>query len=126
MKILVRQLQGTNYVWMDATYKDGAFCIGSELDEMSINQTNILAVKDDNRKEFVFCQNCGTLIKNTPEDIEAHFKAQEDKRNCFGCRSLKKYVDKSISADFTANEDGTYNVKLCGKVEMWQCLLEFP
>lgn len=111
MKILVRQLQGTNYVWKDATYRDGEFRIGTEEDYVTIYQTNILAVQDDNRKDSVICQYCGAIIKNTPEAIEAHFKAQEDKRNCFECRSLRKYIDKSISAEFTANEDGTYNVK---------------
>lgn len=111
MKILVRQLRGTNYVWQDATYVDGEFRIGSKDDSMTISETNILAIKDDNRKGYVVCAHCGEVIKGTPEDIEAHFKAQEDKRNCFECTSLRKYVDKSISAEFTANEDGTYNVK---------------
>lgn len=111
MKILVRQLQGTNYVWKDATYVGGEFRIGSEDDSFAINQTNILAVQDDNRKDYVMCQHCGAIIKNTPEDIEAHFKATEDKRNCFECRSLRKYVDKSLSAELEANEDGTYTVK---------------
>lgn len=111
MKILIRQLnQGTNYVWKDAFYKDGEFYIGPEDNKTIIFHTNILAVQDDNRKDSVICNNCGAVIKNNPEAIEAHFKAIEEKRNCFECRNLRRITQKSVKSEFTEMNDGTYNV----------------
>lgn len=111
MKILVRQLnQSTNYAWQDAVYKDGMFYIGSEDERVIVNQTNILAIQDDNRKDSVMCQNCGAIIKNNPEAIEAHFREIEEKRNCFECGSLKRAIKKSVKAEFTETNDGAYTV----------------
>lgn len=118
MKILLRRFQGKYYVWKDAVYKEGHFYV----DDIMLYNADILAVKDDNRKDYVQCLNCGELVKNDPESIEAHFVAQEAKRDCFKCGSLRKYSYENIKADVSRNESGrlviheTYEAELkCGQ-----------
>lgn len=103
MKILLRKFENKYYVWKDAVYKDGHF----HVDDINFYNTDILAVKDDNRKDYVRCVNCGELVKNDPESIEAHFAAQEAQRDCFKCRSLRKYSYNNITADVVENKNGT-------------------
>lgn len=124
MKVLLRQLDEKKYyVWMDAVYENGRFRIVYEDGyKQNIADSDILAIKDDNRSEYVICNNCGTMIHNDPESIEAHFAEQEAQRNCFKCGSLKRSRIRSVSAEIANNSDGTlkvtetYNAELrCGQ-----------
>lgn len=130
MKILLRQLDDKHYyVWMDAIYKNGHFEIkDKEWGGLTIYQSEILATKDDDRSEYVICNNCGAMIKNDPESIEAHFAASEKNRNCFICPSLRRNKIKMVNEEMTDNPDGTikvvetYNADLrCGQV-YWNSL----
>jgi hypothetical protein len=107
MKILLREYCGKYYVWKDATYNHGSFVCNGEI----MRATNILAVKDDNRSNYVVCQHCETVIENTPEAIEAHFAEQEAKRDCFKCSSLRKHNIASKSATFTRITNGTFSIQ---------------
>lgn len=106
MKILLRQYDEKYYVWKDAVYKNRDFYV----DDCLEHQTNILAVKDDNRKDSVVCVNCGEVIKNTPEEIEKHFAAQEVQRDCFKCSHLRKFNSESKNATYTKDERGKFVV----------------
>ena len=112
MKILIRKYGDKQYyVWKDAVYKNGQFYIDNkDFGELIVYQVEILAIKDDNRSEYVICSNCGAIIKNDPESIEAHFAAKEAQRDCFKCPSLRKENIKSIKADYAEAEDGNFNV----------------
>jgi hypothetical protein len=107
MKILLRKYDNEYYVWKDAVYKEGNFFI----DDCLIYQTNILAIKDDNRKDSVICAYCGKVIKNDPEEIEKHFTEQEAQRDCFKCTYLRKQNFDSKEATFTKTENGKFVVK---------------
>jgi hypothetical protein len=50
------------------------------------------------------------MIKDDPESIEAHFAAQEAKRDCFKCPSLRKSRVQSISAEMIEDKDGRFRV----------------
>lgn len=124
MKVLLRQLSDSQYyVWMDAVYENGRFRIVYENGhKQNIADTDILAIKDDNRSEYVVCNNCGIMIHNDPESIEAHFAEQESQRNCFKCGSLRRNYIQSVYAEMENNPDGTirvtetYNAELrCGQ-----------
>lgn len=106
MKILLRRWGNEYYVWKDATYTSNGFVYDGEV----IYTTNILAIKDDNRKDSVMCAHCGKIIKNDPESIEAHFAEQEAGRDCFKCGSLRKYNVKTTKADYIKNADGQFTV----------------
>lgn len=124
MKVLLRQFDEKKYyVWMNAVYENGRFRIVYEDGyKQNIADTDILAIKDDNRSEYVICNNCGTMIHNDPESIEAHFAEVEAKRDCFKCSSLRRSRIRSVSAEIDNNPDGTlrvtetYNAELrCGQ-----------
>lgn len=106
MKVLLRRSGDKYYVWEDAVYKNSEFYV----DGCLVYLANILAVKDDNRKDSVVCAYCGEVIKNTPEEIEKHFAAQEAKRDCFKCQHLRKYNSESKDATYTKDEHGRFIV----------------
>ena len=109
MNILLRYYNGKHYVWKQAEWKGQRYRL-TDTDEV-INQTSILAVTEDPRIGFVICNNCGELVANNPESIEAHYKAIEDKKDCFTCSKLTTYGDKEhFQREYKANEDGTYKV----------------
>lgn len=114
MKILLRRWDEKYYVWKDAEYNNGRFCV----EDISVYDTNILAVKDDDRKDSVICNHCGKVIKNDPESIEAHFAEQEANRDCFKCSSLRKYGYESEQATFERSADGRYIVKETYKADL--------
>jgi len=123
MKILLRNWDGKYYVWMDAKYKNNKFYIDHSLyGELCMDETDILAVKDDNRAGSVICSYCGAVIKDDPESIEAHFAAEEAKRDCFKCGDMRrgKIVTTKVEYDKNQNNDyvvtETYVAKLtCGR-----------
>lgn len=131
MEVLLRKFGEDYYVWKEANYKQGCFFL--ENDNSQINQINILTTRNDNRKDFVECAHCGETIHNDPESIEAHFAAQEAKRDCFHCSELSYSNISNIDAQYVKNDDGTYTrtamdkVKLyCGKYSWNRSLIDSP
>lgn len=126
MKILIRRLDDKYYVWKDATWREGCYYINHQNRELNIHQTEILAVKEDEREGKVICKNCGAIIDNNPEAIEKHFATQEASRNCLTCDSVATYGDReNCKTTYTKNENGTYHqcttydTKLRCKLSMW-------
>ena len=113
MKILLRNYKDKYYVWKTAEYKNGEYCIRTDDDhELRINQTDILAVTEDDRNSFVTCAHCGEVIKNDAASIEAHFAEREAKRNCFECEHMSTYgQEKKREVKYTKNADGTYHIE---------------
>lgn len=111
MRILLRKHDNKFYVWHDATYVNGQYYLTKNDEVMDkVYQTNILAVDDNDRGNYVKCNHCGATIKNDPESIEAHFAEQEAKRNCLSCDDMRHYGDeKDVAVQYTKNEDGTYH-----------------
>lgn len=123
MQVLLRNYDGKYYVWRDANYKNNRFIVDYPIfGELAVNETEIIAIKDDNRSNSVVCAHCGTIIKNDPESIEAHFVEQEAKKDCFKCPSLRRSKVKTKQVEFTKNDydvfevTETYNADLrCGQ-----------
>ncbi len=112
MRILLRKYDNKYYVWKDAVYENGIYhlIIDGKTAPFSVYQTNILAVDDDDRANYVKCLHCGAIIKNDPESIEAHFAEQEAKRNCLSCEEMMHSGDETeVAVRYTKNEDGTYH-----------------
>ena len=108
MKILIKNWNGSHYIWKDAKWLRGRFYI----DDCEIWHTNILAIDDseDFAKDYVMCAHCGAMVKNDAESIEAHFAESEAKRNCFKCESLRERVQESETLSFIKKDDGTYDL----------------
>lgn len=110
MKILLRKLGDKYYVWKDARWEDYAYYITVDGYECEISQKEIIAVEDDTRDGYVACANCGKLIKNDPESIEAHFAEEEAKKDCFKCGYLRVRDKTNLGSDYKRNENGEFVV----------------
>ena len=111
MKVLLRKYGDKYYVWKSVEWKEGAYYFFDEDgDATEISQTNILAIKEDERVGYVACAHCGKLIKNDPESIEAHYKEEEAKKNCVKCEYLRTSNKQFVDAAAEKNADGTYTV----------------
>lgn len=105
MKVLLRSYNGKYYVWKDATYKNDHFIVNYPgYGDLGVNETDIIAVKDDNRSGSVSCSHCGTVIKNDPVAIEAHFAEQEAKKDCFQCPSLRRDRVRTTNVKLARND----------------------
>lgn len=105
MKVLLRRYGEKYYVWKDAVWKDGWYYVDRE----SINQSDIISIKEDDREKFVRCLNCGAFIKDDPESIEKHFADEEAKKDCFNCGCLRVNNTNNVDVVYKKNEDGTYH-----------------
>lgn len=106
MKILLRDYNGTAYVWKEATRKnDGGFAIHGH----DIKETNIVSVADVERTKYVKCSACGAIIPNRKKDIEAHKSISCDWHNCLTCSLLKERKLESKQKKYSLNEDGTFS-----------------
>lgn len=111
MKVLLRKWGDKYYVWKSAEWKDSTYYVADgDGDDVEVSQTNILAVDEDNRVGYVVCANCGKLIKNDPESIEAHYTEEESKKDCMMCEYLRFSNRKLINSTGVKNEDGSYTV----------------
>ena len=117
MEVLLRQFGEEYYVWKEATYSKGEFALADG--SSKINQINILAIRNDNRKDFVECAHCGEIIHNDPESIEAHFAAQEAKRDCFHCSELSYSNIGNINVQYIKNDDEIYTRTAMDKVKLY-------
>ena len=117
MEVLLRKFGEDYYVWKEANYSKGEFVFADG--DSKINQTSIIAIRNDNRKDFVECAHCGETIHNDPESIEAHFAAQEAKRDCFHCGELSSSNISNIDAQYVKNDDGTYTRAATNKVNLY-------
>lgn len=113
MKILVR-INGhekTTYEWREVNTKEiiknNRFIYketGARFDEL-----DILAVKNPVWGKYVYCINCGEVVKNTSEAIEKHYDKREKDANCLTCRNRRDVeLANDCSVRYKLNEDGTY------------------
>ena len=112
MKVLLRKYGDQYYVWKDAKYDRGLYIItDDDGDPITLHITEILATKEDERKDCVQCINCGAIIKNTPEALEEHYAKREAERNCLTCEHVREYdkVSNTAKKTYQKNEDGTYH-----------------
>lgn len=106
MKILLRHYGEEEYVWKKATWNTSGYVL--ENDSVSWPESSIVAIQEDERSKYVRCQNCGEIIANTPDAIEAHYKSREANKNCLTCSEVKESRSEIISTKYNRQEDGTY------------------
>lgn len=117
MEVLLRKFGEEYYAWKEANYSKGEFVIADG--SSKINQINILAIRNDNRNDFVECAHCGATIHNDPGSIEAHFAAQEAKRDCFHCDELSYSNIGNIDVQYVKIDDETYTRAAMDKVKLY-------
>ena len=116
MKVLMRNLRGNPYVWVEATRAENGNYI---VDGNKVDETSIVSVVDAEKVKYVKCSNCGAIIPNRKKAIEAHKNVSCDWKSCLSCSHLREKNVKSKNERYVLNDDGTFrrtakaNVTLC-------------
>lgn len=105
MKLLLRKFGDECYVWKNAEMKNETNFI---VDGKEVKQANVVSIYRDNRNKFVKCPSCGTILKNTDEEIKEHRLKGTTSATCFGCPNLKEYGSKTKSCKYVLQDDGKY------------------
>lgn len=110
MEILLRKYNDQYYVWKKAEFKQGGYYITEKSDEFCIPHHMIVAIKKDPNCSYVACKNCGAIIKNDTASIEAHYAAEEAKRDCLKCRYVRQNNKRIENISYVTNADGRHVV----------------
>jgi hypothetical protein len=111
MEVLLRSNFDRNYSWRNATWRNGRYYLIDEFGlENQIRETDILAVRNDERIGKVMCSYCKELIDNNEESIKKHYEEQEAKRNCLTCEHMEIGRRNQTNRTYTPSEDGKYAV----------------
>lgn len=76
--------------------------------ENTLYDSDIFAVKDDERNKYVLCKNCGELILYTEQEIKKHQEKASSSEHCLSCGLLRRRNVKMEDENYTLNSDGTY------------------
>lgn len=102
MKILTR-----NFQWIDAVFDTSNGAIRDE-NCNAIRESAIIAIDNDVRSQYVICQNCGSIIRNTAKELEAHKALSDSSAACFECPAMREMGVDLLKRTYTLQEDGTY------------------
>ena len=105
MKLLLRKFGDECYVWRNAEMKNETNFI---VDGKEVKQANVVSIYSAHRNKFVKCSACGTILKNTDEEIKEHRLKGTTSATCFGCPNLKEYGSKTKSCKYVLQDDGKY------------------
>lgn len=122
MQILIRTYKDDVYVWKTAKYHNGYFVVNNE----NIKMTNVVAIVNDNRKNYIQCSCCGKVFRRGDRRFEEHKAKAKTAEVCFDCPHVCVEGLSVEKRKFVQNEDGTFTekrnttVKLtCSKVGLW-------
>jgi hypothetical protein len=101
MRVLLRD----TLEWETAAYDKDKNRIVIERTGATVEETNILAIKNDERAGYLKCPKCNEIVKNTPEDIAAHLTK---KTNCLVCPHVRDNTISKIGTTYEKMPDGTY------------------
>ena len=107
MDILVRRFDNESYVWKKAKFVNGQIMA----DGTQIYENNIVSIRNDERKKYVYCDTCGTYFKKGSKKIEEHKEGYKDSRMCFECRYMRQNYTDIRSQKFELLDNGKYRVK---------------
>jgi hypothetical protein len=106
MEVLLRQ----DYKWHKCHFDPNNGLIILDESKKACDDTKIVAVKDDERKKYVFCEACGCYVENTAEARAKHAAQGTTSQTCLHCMFLARGDSNQKTEEFELNEDGTYNI----------------
>jgi hypothetical protein len=116
MKILLREYNYRQYVWVQAKYDKNHFIVNGERQY----ETNVVSVINDNRKNYIQCSCCGKVFRKGDHRFEIHKQQAASPTTCFDCPHLNAHRERTIKREYVMNSDGTYTRKTEQSVEL-QC-----
>lgn len=75
---------------------------------ITIGETEVIAVKNDERKKYVKCLQCGEFIPNTKKAIAEHAAKKINESSCFDCPYVRCDFLNDIHNKYKPLPDGTY------------------
>lgn len=122
MQILIRNYKDDVYVWKTAKYHSGSFVVENEPMKMS----NVVAIVNDNRKNYIQCSCCGKVFRRGDRRFEEHKAKAKTVEVCFDCPNVCVEGIATGKRKFIQNADGTYTEKrdttvrlTCSSVGLW-------
>lgn len=114
MQILLRTYGDEQYVWMQSKYDEGRFVVNGE----EINETNIVSIINDNRKNYVQCPCCGKVFRRGSHKFEDHARDAASPKVCFNCPYVCASNVQTTKSEYIINTDGTYSKKIEQNVQL--------
>ena len=114
MEVLLRNYDGKTLVWKEATYKNSVWLI----DGCKVFETDIVAVQNDTRNEYVTCKNCGQTFRKGSQELYDHTHKEWTPEMCFECSSLRVFSREEVSKSFHTDEDNKWIRDLSEKVDL--------
>ena len=100
MEVLLR----CNLKWKEAAYENSKWFV----DGAMLNETEIIAVRDDNRNEYVVCTNCGEVFRKGSQELHDHTHQEWKPEMCFECGYLSVRTGDTISKEYHKDENGNW------------------
>ena len=121
MKILLRRYGDLRYVWETAKYNGNRFVVNGE----TVDETNIVSIINDNRKNYVRCSSCGRMFPKNGNKFEKHKEESSSINPCLNCPKLRAKEISPTKKRFIFRDDGTCverkdtSVELLCHYSMW-------
>ena len=115
MDILVRRFNDEPYVWKKAKFVNGKIMV----DGHPCAEPEIVSIRNDARKQYVYCSGCGTYFRKGSKKIEEHKAGCDDTSKCFDCKHLSYRRGDILSHKYTTLADGKYIVTTKQKTSLY-------
>lgn len=106
MKILL----ANSFKWVDAHFDTNKGIVVCNEYPYGVKDSQIIAIKDDERRKYVYCTHCRTWVKNTKVAIKTHKEQANSSQSCLTCHYLSKANDSLQTTKYVLQPDGTYKV----------------
>lgn len=107
MKILLREYDGKEYVWVTAKYNGEKFVVNDK----TVDEWKIVSVINDNRKNYIKCSSCGKIFPKKGKQFSKHKAEAETDAPCMKCERLRINERSACIRKFVPCDDGTYTMK---------------
>ena len=77
---------------------------------LEVKETDIVSIKDDERKKYLRCSHCGEIIRNTKSAKESHLNKSLTSDTCFNCNCLTQRNETVTNKKYKLLSDGSYEV----------------
>lgn len=123
MKILLREFGCESYVWKTAKYNYDNFLVDGNVQP----KKNIIAIVNDNRKNYIKCSCCGQVFRRGDKRFQEHKENAIKPETCFECTHLCANNASIAKRKIVCNPDGSFSEKLerqvdflCDNVGLWE------
>lgn len=115
MKVLLRNYDGKEYVWMTAKYDGKKFVVNG----IPMDERMVVSIINDNRKNYVKCSSCGKIFPKNGNQFAIHQELAETDAPCLQCHKLRVNERTEATKKFARNDDGTYTMKSETQVDLY-------